>query len=74
MEASLNLARILSFITPWALPTSLLVLVIGAILDILKKRFHWSKFALIFLVIAIILTIIQINLVYSLTGDILNNP
>jgi 1,4-dihydroxy-2-naphthoate octaprenyltransferase len=74
VEPSLTVARILAFITPWALPTSLIVLIVGAVVDVIKKRFHWSKFALIFLMVTAVLLIIQIKLIYSVTGGILNNP
>lgn len=74
MEIALIIARMLSFIMPWALPASVMLLVISAVVDVFKRKFHWSKFALIFLVVTIILLIIQIRLIYFVTGDILNNP
>ncbi len=74
MEMSLTIARILAHITRWAFPGSLILLVIGIVIDIFKKKFHWSKFALIFLAVTIILLIIQIKLTYSITSDILNKP
>lgn len=74
METSLTVARLLTYIIPWALPGSLLFLFIGTILDIKNKKFHWSKFALIFLAVVIVLFIIQIKLTYSVTDEILNNP
>lgn len=74
MEVSLTIARILSYVTPWALPVSLILLIGAAVIDVIKKKFHWSKFALIFLVFTIVLLIVQIKLIYSITGGILNNP
>ncbi len=67
---TLTVATILSHITRWALPLSIILLIGGAIVDVTKKRFHWSKFALIFLVITIVLLTIQIKLIYSITGNI----
>lgn len=74
MEFSLIIARLIAYITPWALPGSLIFLLIGTVIDIENKKFHWSKFALIFLVVTIVLFIIQIKLIYFVTGDVLNNP
>lgn len=62
MEISLIVARILSFITSLGLPGSLILLVVGVVIDIYKKKFRWSKFALIFLVVIVVLLIIQIKL------------
>ncbi|MDP3973426.1 MAG: hypothetical protein Q8P92_01200 [Candidatus Daviesbacteria bacterium] len=50
------------------------MLIISIVIDIFKKKFHWSKYALIFLVVTVVLLIIQIKLIYSVTGNILNNP
>ena len=74
MEISLTIARLIAYITSWALPASLIFLLIGTILDLKNKKFHWSKFALIFLAVVVVLFIIQIKLIYSVTDDILNNP
>lgn len=74
MEISLIIARLIAYITPWAVPGSLIFLLIGIVLDIRNKKFHWSKFALILLVIIVVFLIIQLKLIYSGTGEILNNP
>ena len=74
MDISLTIARIIAFIMPWALPLSIMTLIIGAVIDLVKKKFHWSKFALLFFVITVILLIIEIALGYQISRDILNNP
>ncbi len=74
METYLTIASLIAYITPWAIPGSLIFLLIGTILDVKNKKFHWSKFALIVLVITIVFLIIQLKLIYSVTGGILNNP
>jgi hypothetical protein len=50
---------ILSSITPWLFGLSLLAILAGAIIDIVKKRFYWTKRALILFLIAIILLVIE---------------
>ncbi|GEM_PF-5557882 len=69
----LTITWILSLITSWLFPVSIFAVIAGIIADLLKKRFYWSKFALIFFVITIILLVIQIKLIYRITGDTLNN-
>lgn len=69
----LTITQILSLITSWLFPISIFVVIAGVVVDLLKKRFYWSKFALIFFVITVILLVIQIKLIYRITGDILNN-
>lgn len=74
MDISLTIARIIAYIAPWALPLSILLLIIGSVIDLIKKKFYWSKFVLIFLCFTIILLIIQIALSYQVSKSILNNP
>lgn len=74
MDISLTVVKIISSITPWALPLSLVMLVISVVVDVFKKKFYWSKFALFFVAITIILLIIQISLTYKLTKSIINSP
>lgn len=71
MDFSFIAARILAYITPWALPSSILMLIISIGVDIFKKKFRWSKFALIFLGITIILLIIEIKLAYQISQSIM---
>ena len=68
----ITIVALLARITSVSLPLSVLLLTGGIIADILKKRFHWSKFALIFFVVTILLLMIQIKLTYLITGNILN--
>lgn len=70
MDFDLEVAIILTYIIAWGLPLSLIMLIIGAVVDAFKKRFHWLKFALIFFVLIIILLIIEVKLSYFVTGKI----
>lgn len=73
MDLGLTIARVLTILTTIFLPLSLILLPIGIIIDIWKRKFHWSKFALIFFAVTIVLLLIQFKLIYSITGGILNN-
>lgn len=61
-------------LTSWILPLSLIILSISVVVDILKKKFYWTKFALIFLSVTTFLLIIQIAFTYHLAKSIINNP
>gem|GEM_PF-4623840 len=71
MDLGPTLTRFLIPITTIGLPISIILLIIGVILDIVKKRFYWSKFALILFVIILVLEIIQIKFIYQTTSQIL---
>lgn len=72
MDLLLNFTRITSFVIPWGIPLSILILIITIAIDVAQKKFRWSKFGLLLLVVMIALLIIQIKLVYLISGDILN--
>lgn len=74
MDILLKITTILAYITPWALPLSLVMLVTSIVVDVFKKKFYWSKFALFFVATSIILVIIQISLIYKLTKSIISSP
>ena len=68
----IEFAKILSFFTSIFLPLSVVCLLLAIILDIWKRKFYWSKYALIFVIITVVLLFFQIKLTYQITGDILN--
>lgn len=70
----LQIATVISFITPWLLRLSIVLLIVSIIFDLIKKKFYWSKLALIVFIIAIGLLIIEITMIYTVTGDILKEP
>ena len=65
----LRIAIIIGYFTPWGIALSIPVLIIGTILDVVKKRFYWSKSALIFVCFIILLLIIQISLAYQISNS-----
>lgn len=77
MDILLEILIILNHITTWALrlsPVILAILAISVAVDIFKKKFYWSKFALLFVATTIILIIIQFPLGYEFTKSIINGP
>lgn len=57
---------------PWGIPISILILIITTAIDVIQRKFYWSKFGLLLLVVMIVLLITQIKLAYLISGDILN--
>jgi 1,4-dihydroxy-2-naphthoate octaprenyltransferase len=70
----LTLALILSKITPWLLTVSIVFLIIGAVVDFVKKKFHWLKIALVFFVVTILLLVLEITLAYNVSNAVLKTP
>lgn len=69
MDLGITLTRFLIPITTVGLPLSIIFLIVGVIFDIVKKRFYWSKFAIILFVIILVLEIIQIKFIYQVTSS-----
>ncbi len=65
----LSLDKYLIVITGFGRNLGVILLIVGIILDIVKKRFHWSKYALIFLAVILVLEIIQVEFIYHLTSN-----
>jgi uncharacterized membrane protein len=63
---------IISHITPWLFPLSILILVVSIVADIMKKKFYWSKIALIILIVTIVLLVIEMALTYNVTRNVIN--
>lgn len=68
----LTIAIIIFNITSWLFPLSILILVVGIVTDIVKKKFYWSKIALLIFIVTIVLFVIQIALTYNVTQKIIN--
>ena len=71
MDFQISFAKILAVIISLALPLSILSLIVGAVFDLFKRKFYWTKFALIFLAITIIILIVLIKLNYQIVNSIL---
>ena len=74
MDFLLFSTTFLSHVTAVSLPLSGVLLIITILIDVFKKKVYWSKYALFFAAITIVLLIIQILLTYRLTKDIINIP
>ena len=66
MQNSFDVVIIIAHISSRALPISILLLVIAAVLDGRKKRFHWLKYAIALFLIVFILFMGQLLLIDSL--------
>ena len=66
LERNLFIAQVISYFTAAALPLSMILLVVGLIVDVKKRKFYWSRYTLAFFVITIALIILQIRFIYSL--------
>lgn len=73
MEVFIFIVRVLNTITMLGLPLSLILLVLSSVIDVFKKQFRWSKYALIFFVGIVILLIIQLLSTYLISGSIIND-
>ena len=69
MVELLPFAAILAKIIAFAFPASIVLLIIGIIADLLKRKFFWAKYALIFFVVVTILLVLLIAYIYNLTAE-----
>jgi len=65
----------LSFLASIMIPLmglSLVFLVVAIVRDVIKKKFFWTKFALVAVAIALVIIVITISYTYNVTTSIIN--